>query len=127
MPAAEPLLLFAALVTVVVGVAHSVLGERLILIRLFAQSDLPHLFGGPEFTKRTLRFAWHLTTVAWWGFAALLYLIAEQGISSRSVAVVVAATSLSSAVVTLAASRGRHLAWLAFLGIGIVAIYAAAV
>src|SRR5690606_17477518 len=28
--------------------------------------------GSAEFTIRTLRFAWHITTVAWFGFAALM-------------------------------------------------------
>ena len=34
--------------------------------------DLPRLFGSDWFTRRTLRFAWHITSVAWLGFAALL-------------------------------------------------------
>jgi len=38
---------------VLVGVAHSVLGERYILIRLFKREGLPKLFGGTEFTTRT--------------------------------------------------------------------------
>lgn len=34
-------------------------------MRYFASllEDLPRLLGGTEFTKNTLRFAWHLTTV----------------------------------------------------------------
>ncbi|MBA3657097.1 MAG: hypothetical protein H0W69_07085, partial [Gemmatimonadaceae bacterium] len=46
-------LLIAALLTVVVGLAHSYLGERYILLRLFRRDDLPHLFGSDVFTKRT--------------------------------------------------------------------------
>jgi len=53
----------AALLIPALGAAHSVLGERYILIRLFRRSDLPKLFGSDTFTRRTLRFAWHLTTV----------------------------------------------------------------
>jgi hypothetical protein len=56
------LLYAAAALIALLGLAHSVLGEQYILIRLFRR-DLPKLFGGPEFTWRTLRFAWHLTTV----------------------------------------------------------------
>ena len=65
------LYLFAAALTFGVGLAHSVLGERYILIRLFRRQDLQKLFGGTAFTARTLRLAWHVTTVAWWGAAAL--------------------------------------------------------
>lgn len=116
------LLLFAALLCAAVGVAHSYLGERFILIRLFKRNDLPHLFGSAEFTIRTLRFAWHLTTVAWWGFAALLYQLAQGSVSNRSVAMVVAVTALTSFVVCFILSRGRHLAWLAFLAVGMIAL-----
>jgi hypothetical protein len=48
----------AAALMVGVGIAHSVLGERYILMRLFRRGELPRLFGGTEFTARTLRFAW---------------------------------------------------------------------
>ena len=99
---------------VVLGLAHSVLGERYILRRLFRR-DLPRLFGSDVFTKRTLRFAWHLTTVAWSGLAALLLLVA-YGVPSRgAILTTVAATALLSAVVAAVGSRGRHPAWAVFL------------
>lgn len=108
-----------------VGLAHSYLGEKYLLIRLFRRVDLPHLMGGPEFTMRTLRFAWHLTTVAWWGFAAILVLLADQSLSIRSVSWVLAITFLVSSAITAIASRGRHLAWLVFLVIGGVCAWVA--
>ena len=55
----------AATLAVGVGLAHSYLGERYILTRLFRRTPLPPLFGSDTFTRRTLRFAWHITTVAW--------------------------------------------------------------
>jgi hypothetical protein len=108
----------AAALIVGVGAAHSYLGERYILIRLFRRSDLPKLFGGDLFTRRTLRFAWHLTTVVWWGVAALLAAAARSNgtaVTTGAIGGIVAATSLASAAVTLVLSRGRHPAWLAFL------------
>ena len=48
-------LLAAAVLTLAVGAAHSYLGARYILIRLFRRADLPHLFGSDVFTRRTLR------------------------------------------------------------------------
>ncbi len=65
-------LLIAAALLVAIAAAHSLLGERYILMRLFRRGPLPKLFGSDWFTRRTLRFAWHLTSVAWLGFAALL-------------------------------------------------------
>lgn len=112
----------AAWAIALTGVAHSYLGERFILIRLFKRDDLPQLFGSADFTKRTLRFAWHLTSVAWWGFAALLLLLADGANSGDSVALVIAATASVSAVVALVGSRGRHLSWLVFLAVALVAL-----
>ncbi len=118
------LLLAAAVITFGVGLAHSILGERYILTRLFRRGNLPPLFGGTEFTERTLRFAWHLTTVAWWGMAAVLVLLAFGAATARNVSLALGITALVSAVVTAWISRGRHLAWIAFVFIGVVTIYA---
>jgi hypothetical protein len=111
----------AAVATVAIGVAHSWLGERYLLQRLFRRSDLPKLLGSTEFTIRTLRFAWHITTLAWWGFAAQLVLLARDRATPAAVAGTVAVTFLVSFLVSLLASRGRHLSWLVFLLIGLVA------
>jgi hypothetical protein len=113
-----PLLLAAGL-AVLLAVAHSYLGERYILIRLLRREDLPRLFGGVDFTKQTLRFAWHLTSVAWVGFAGLLILwAAAPGAGGHTEGRgIVAATFASSGVVALLASRGRHLSWVAFFAI----------
>jgi hypothetical protein len=120
----ELALYFAALLIVAVGVAHSYLGERYILIRLFRRDDLPKLFGSAEFTTRTLRFAWHLSSVAWLGFAAILALLAHAPTKPSSIGLVVGCTFLAHSAIALAASRGRHLSWPVFLAIGIIAIYA---
>ena len=113
----------AAGLAILVGAVHSVLGERYILVRLFRRGDLPHLFGGDVFTRRTLRFAWHLTSVAWWGFAALLLLLPFAPPLTR-IADTVAVTFFVSAVVTFLGSRGRHLAWALFLAIAALSWFA---
>jgi hypothetical protein len=104
----------ALVLAVLLAAAHSFLGERYILIRLFRRDDLPRLFGGTEFTTRTLRFAWHLTSVAWIGLAAA---VAAPG----RVAEIAAATFAISGLAALAGSRGRHLAWIVFLAIAALA------
>jgi len=113
----------AAVLAVAIGAAHSYLGERFILVRLFRRADLPRLFGSDVFTKRTLRFAWHMTTVAWWGLGAVLVLVAS-GASERSTGAAIAATFLATALLILIGSRGRHLAWIVFLVIAAAAWYA---
>ena len=106
-----------------VGVAHSYLGERFILRRLFRRPDLPPLFGSDVFTRRTLRFAWHVTSIAWWGLGAVPLLLAAEA-SSRTIGAAVALTFGATGVVTAVASRGRHLAWIVFLTIAAAAWYA---
>lgn len=110
--------LLAAGLALLLGVAHSYLGERYVLVRLLRRGDLPRLFGGVEFTKHTLRFAWHLTTVAWTGFAAVLAVQATSAAApSRVQGQVISATFAASAILALVGSRGRHLSWVVLLAI----------
>ncbi len=118
------LLAIAAFLGFAVGLAHSVLGEKYILMRLFRRADLPKLFGNSTFTIRTLRFAWHLTTIAWWGFATMLLLASRDQLSAGSTLQVLAVAMLVTAATILFASRGRHLAWPVFVAIGLIALYA---
>ncbi len=112
-------LVLAASLLAALGLAHSYLGERYLLVRLFRRSDLPKLLGSDWFTRRTLRFAWHLTTLTWWGLAGILLTLAEkEGASVRSdVLGWIAGVFLTCGVVALLASRARHLAWIVFLAI----------
>jgi hypothetical protein len=112
----------ATALTLLLAGAHSYLGERYIPIRLFRRHDLPTLFGGAEFTKHTLRFAWHLTSVAYIGLAVVLTLLPSAGGASPSApARAVAATFAVSGVVALVGSKGRHLSWIVFFVIAALA------
>jgi hypothetical protein len=113
----SPLLAAGAVLAFGIGLAHSVLGERYILIRLFRRRDLPKLFGADTFTRRTLRFAWHLTTLAWWGFAAQMALASRAPAAQSPLLQAIAWTFLASALLGLAVTRGRHLAWPVLLAI----------
>lgn len=104
----------AAMLLVVIGVGHSVLGETDILKPLFARSALEGKY--PKWvTARILRFAWHLTTVAWFGLAAILV-----GVPA---ALTCAAVMILSATVILLRLPG-HFAWIPFLTGGLVAWWA---
>ncbi len=114
------LLVVAAAVVVLLAVAHSYLGERYLLTRLLRRPDLPKLFGNDVFTRRTLRFAWHLTSVAWCGLAVLLVQLAAAAVpTGMTLLRTIAVTFGASAVVSLVGSRGRHLSWVVF---GVVAV-----
>jgi hypothetical protein len=112
------LLLLASALLCFLGVAHSYLGERYILIRLIRRPDLPALRGSAEFTKQTLRFAWHVTTVLAFGFAAILLVLASpDGEDRRNIATIISATCTLCGIVAFGGSRGRHLSWIAFFAI----------
>jgi len=120
------LLYLAAFLAVVLAVAHSYLGERYILTRLFRRSDLPNLFGGSEFTTRTLRFAWHITTVAWLGLAALLLHAGRGDLTVPGTLKIIGMTFIASGLLPLVLTRGRHLSWLVLFAIGGIALWCAA-
>lgn len=112
-----------AILLVFIGAVHSYLGERYILTRLFRRGNLPKLFGGEEFTKNTLRFAWHLTTLAWWGFAALLVHLAQGELSLSIIGTIIGITFLLHAVGSLVGAKGKHLSWIVFLAIGLATLF----
>ena len=116
----NPLLITAAVLAVGIGIVHSWLGERYIIRRLLRRTDLPKLFGDDSFTRQTLRFAWHLTTVAWFGLAAILILLSGALVGLRvsdGVVFSIALVFLVSAIVALVFSKGRHLSWIVFAAI----------
>lgn len=104
------MLIIASMLLVLCGVVHSILGEKYILIRLFKRDNLPHLFGSDHFTKGTLRFAWHVTSLAWFGFAALLVLLPGSVLLLYTVSLVFGLSGVFSAHYT----KGKHLSWLVF-------------
>ena len=108
----QPALVAAAALAVGIAIAHSYLGERYILMRLFRRADLPKLFGTDWFTKRTLRFAWHLTSVAWIGLVATLFVEPRVAVS---------AAFGVSALASLVGARGRHYSWIVFAAIALLA------
>lgn len=106
----------AAVLVALLGLAHSVLGERYILIRLLRR-DVPVLFGGQAFTKRTLRFAWHLTTVLTWCIATLLVQLAGPH-SPQALAATIGGALMLAGCLPLLITRGRHLSWLVMFAAG---------
>ncbi|MEM7278349.1 MAG: hypothetical protein AAF385_09500 [Pseudomonadota bacterium] len=112
------MLIAAAALVVFIGLVHSILGERFILLRLFRQ-PLPPLFGSDDFTKKTLRFAWHITTLAWFGLAAIIVHISEASADRAVILTIIGLTFGASALVALLASRGKHYSWLVF---GVIAV-----
>lgn len=116
-------LYIAAFLIIVLGVAHSYLGEKYILIRLFRRENLPKIFDNQEFTKRTLRFAWHITTVAWIGFAALLVHAGRGDLTISGTLRIIGVTAIASGFLPIIFTGGRHLAWVVLFIIGGISLW----
>lgn len=114
------MLIVAALLLFLTGVAHSYLGERYILIRLFKRDNLPELFGGTEFTSGTLRFVWHILTIVWWGIAILLLQASGKSLESKFVLEVFSSVAFVSGLFSFFFTRGRHLSWVVFFAVAIL-------
>ena len=120
------MLIIGTVLLLIIGIVHSYLGEKYLLIRLFRREGLPKLLGSDWFTKRVLRFAWHLTTLAWWGFAAILYVLSTPSVNVQSeILVIISVVFALSGVVSLSFTRGKHLSWLFFFTIALISYYGA--
>lgn len=109
-------LIIAAVLTITIGLIHSVLGERLIVSPLLKR-DLPKILGSDFITRQTIRFAWHLTTIAVWALAAIMVVYSSRPLDTTGVAVltIIAVTFLISSLISLIAVRGKHFSWWFFL------------
>ena len=101
------LLYLAALQFVLLGIGHSCIGERFVLAPIFRKSDLPKLFGSAQYMRRILRLAWHVTSVAWFGLASILIMLAHPPINPHVIGLAIGITALASLVLVLVLTRGR--------------------
>jgi hypothetical protein len=120
-------LVSAAALAIAIGIVHSALGEHYIIRRLLRRQDLPQLFGDDSFTRQTLRYGWHLVTVAWFGLAAVLMVLSGGLVVVRvsdGVVFAIALTFLANAILSLVFTRGRHLSWVVFAAISALCLLA---
>lgn len=110
-------LLVGGLLSALIGIAHSVLGERLVLGPLFQRGDLPKLLGSESFARRTLRFTWHLTTVLLVAIGALVMALSTASLDPQSIWTlrVLAITFGACSLVSLIGARAKHFSWWVFL------------
>ncbi|WP_204114135.1 hypothetical protein [Shimia biformata] len=120
------MLLIAALLLVLVGLMHSVLGGRRLIAPLLARPDLPVILGSQRNSRVTLWAGWHLLTLFWWGQAVVLMTMQfRPDLVPLAVLVTVSACCGIGAGLALVLSRGRHLSWLGFLPIAVLTAWVA--
>ena len=116
------LLLVAGLLSALIGIAHSFLGERLVLGPLFRRGDLPRLLGSTTFARQTLRFTWHLTTVLLLGIGAVVMALSLSPLGPQSAWMlqVLAVTFAMCSLLSLIGARAKHFSWWVFLVIAVL-------
>lgn len=118
-------LLTAAVLVLGAALAHSLLGEKVVLRRIYRHAgagEAQHRRAGDDpVTRQTLRLAWHSLSVALLGFAALLVLAAVDGVafggSWRGTMRILSLTFAGLAVLSLTVARGRHVGWMWFAAV----------
>ncbi|MGE7469625.1 hypothetical protein ACQKLX_09295 [Bosea sp. NPDC003192] len=112
-------LVAAGVLMILIGLAHSVIGEILIFRQLRAGTIVP-LLAPPPLRERHLRILWanwHLCSVLGWGLAALLIVIAmAPDLPAHAPYVrIIAIAMLAGSLLVLYATRGRHPGWFGLL------------
>lgn len=116
------MLLTAALLCFLLALAHSYLGERFLLGPLLRSQALERIYGNwAWFVGRTLRFAWHITTILAWGFAFIFWRMAagETALEPLILRTTAAVFFLCGAL-ALGFTKGRHYSWIVFWAIAVI-------
>lgn len=115
----------AAALVFLVGLVHSVLGERLIFRRL-RQGGLVPTNGGTllgEGHMRILWASWHVLTVFGWCIAAVLLRLSfssASASSSRFIEQAIVIAALAGAALVFIGTRARHPGWVGLLGVAVL-------
>jgi len=114
------LLYLAAALLIVTGVVHSALGERRLIVPLLSRREGVL---ASNLARFILRFAWHLTSVAWAVLALILIQLVHDVVAVRSWAAASTGAAFTGAgLFDLIYSRGRHVGWPLLMGIGVAAL-----
>lgn len=115
-------LIVGGILTILLALAHSYLGEKLLLQRLFSRCELPKLLGSRDFARRTLRFAWHLTTLLMVSIGTVAIAVGTQTQTAQASLIlkIFAVMFVGCSLLSLIGARGRHFSWYVFAVIGVL-------
>lgn len=116
----------AGVLALVVGLAHSVLGEVLIFRHLRSRGLVPAKAPPPlrERHVRILWATWHLATVFGWSFGIVLLQLAStaNGLALQALIKNAAVFAfLGGSLLVLIGTKGRHPGWIGLLGVAALA------
>ena len=116
-------LIISGILTALMAIVHSVVGEILILIPLQKAEGLPAVRGSVRTTRSTLRFTWHVTSVFGIGIAFIFFYYSRfTEFNSEQIYILrtLSLTFLASFVVAIVGSRARHPSWAVFIFVSIL-------
>lgn len=109
-------LLISAILLIFIGFVHSILGEYKLIAPLSKQED-NIVFQEDPLNRVVLRGAWHLTTIAWWGAAIVILILANMKSPPTMAIHAMAGTFLITGLLIGVITSGRHPAWVIFLSV----------
>ncbi len=120
-------LLCASILTVLIGLVHSYLGEHLIFSKLRAEGLIPTKVMPPmsESNIRIIWASWHLVTVFGFCVAAIMYWLGLPNTDTERFVWMgygLAAAMLFSSLLVLIATKGKHPGWIGLLIVGILVL-----
>lgn len=107
----------AAILLFFIGLAHSLLGERLIFNRMRMGGLVP-VDGCRVLHEAHVRIvwaSWHIVSLLGWSVAVVLWWLADAdnaGLAQSVPGMAIAAALVGSAALVLVGTRGRHPGWL---------------
>lgn len=116
----------AGVLALIVGAAHSVLGEILIFRHLRSRGLVPAM-AAPPLKERHIRIlwaTWHLATVFGWASGVILLRLASPSTESSLQALVentIVVAFLGGSFLVLIGTKGRHPGWIGLLGVAVLA------
>jgi hypothetical protein len=111
----------AAVLAFVIGLVHSILGERLVFQRMRISGIIP-VNGGQVLAESNVRIlwaSWHIVTVFGWGIAATLWWLADPSnapLASSGISQAIVGALLAGSVLVLVGTKGKHPGWAGLLG-----------
>ena len=116
------LLLSAGLLSISVGLVHSILGEILIFKNLRKNSLVPNVSLPPlrEKNIRILWATWHLASIFGFSISAMLIHLAMSPSNSSYIIQAVAIAMCSSSVLVCYATKAKHPGWIGLLAVSVL-------
>jgi len=110
-------LLLSACLLIVLSIAHSIMGELIIIGPIQRSQQLPAVRGDIAFTKQTLRLTWHITALMGLGIASIMLYYATFEMLKMDQVFVLAFFGFTFVLcffVAFAGSKAKHPAWIVF-------------